>query len=514
MHDLVTANGVPRALVLVAGFAVLAGLLRWKLPSSEPARSWKVELGLLFLVPLVCVPLAVAWMAPHHLGHAWALAASDFGEHCQSFVLAGEDIAHAGYSPKRSRIAGWLVAQLGDGPLTAFLNSAAVSYGLLSMGLYGWGRALHGRMAGLCAAVLALSIAPVASLARTLSFYPQFTAVFVVAAASIAACSRWRHPLVFLGAGAAVGSTMLLGLRGLVWFLPLAGMGLLLTVARPWKRIPLRLGLFVLPLVLSWFAGRLAYHEDATSLERLVNPALRYAELGFEGFAPPYTEATHFVWSRTSLTGLPASLQTLAAGSPVEPPADEVWALAEAPFKKHVLPWAPVTLLGLVGAVAALRRSPRRLAALLAGLLPFVAGLPNGVLLLQSDARFMGTTLPFVALLGGLGLAAVAQGLPDKQEGTRPWWGILVGVLLLLVVGVIPSFLSPTASWRDKPGMPPGNREVGCYLRVAEGGDDSCLQRQRPHSPQCVTAFKEESRAGGTFWPIDVPDDTRPGDRR
>ena len=513
MDELVTAP-VLQALVVTVVLAAAALVVRLKLPSGEPPRSLRVEALAAALTALACTALALLWSAPLHFGGSWALAASDFSEHCQALYFAELAMDHPEYPPKRSRLAGAVVAAMGDGPLDAFLNTALAAHLALSAGLYVWGRALHSRMAGFCTALLSRSLGPVAELVRTMSFYPLFTAVFVLAAASVAVAARWPRVLVFLAAGVLVGSTMLFGLRGLVWFLPFAGAGVVLAVRRPWPRVPLRLGAFLAPIWLAWMLGRVVYHEDATSLERLVNPELRLSELGFEGYGPPYSDDSHFVWGRTPALQIPATLQTLASGPQPPPDRDALWAIAGPPFRAKLLGWMPLVGLATLTAIVGLRRHPRRLFALLATILPFAAGLPNGVLLLLSDTRFLGSSMPFFALVGGVALACLAQPARHQGEGTRPWWGMLVVALLILVTGLVPSFLSPVASWRPEPGMPAGNREVACYLQAGQGGDSTCLQRHRPHSPQCVTSIREELEAGGSRWPISLPDTTRPADRR
>ncbi len=495
---------------LVGVLAVAALLLRWKLPSGE-RDLWqpRVDIPLALGAAAVCTTLALGWLTHVHMGTPYGVCSSDFGEHCQSVVLAGQDIGDPVYSRNRSRIAGWMVSLLGEGPLGALLNSALLSFALLMAGLFAWARALHGRLAGCLVVSLALAIGPITLLARTLSFYPLFTAVFVLLAASVALLARRNDPPMAALTGAMLGCSMLLGLRGLLWFLPLFGASVVLCLGHPWKRLPYRLLALVIPVFVSFQLGSVAYAEDALSLERLINSGRRFHDMGFTGYETFYSGSTHFVWGRSPLMELPATVHTLLTAP--RPSAEELWPLAGPPFRARLLPLVPIGLAGLLASVVALRRQPRRLFALLATLLPFVVSLYNVVLVQLSEDRFLGTTLVALALVGGVGLASVVQRPPGPQAEGRPWGGLLVLVLALLVTGMVPSVLSPDASWRGTRPLGPGQREVACYVWAATEGKWRCLTRYEPFSRECVSRIESEIEAGGPYWPLNLQEPSTKG---
>ena len=495
-------SALSQAGVLICVFAGAALLLRRRLPCGEEDRLTRGDLALGLTVALLVGALATFWFGPLQSGMTWGVRASDFGEHCQAVVLAAEDIAHPHISANRSRISAWLVSLAGEGPLDAFLTTAALSYVVLAGALFAWGRTLHSRLAGVTTALLSLALGPLVQLARTLSFYPLFAASFVVAAACVAWLARSRNAAVAGLCGVALGGIMLLGLRSLAWFLPLTVAATLLCLGRPWRRVPLRLVALALPIVLSFQLGTVAYSEDARSLERLVNPSMRYNDMGIEGFEARYSGTTHFVWGRTPLADLPGSVRTLATG--VRPPMEVLWPHVRQGFGYYVLPWAPVLLSGLLAAFVALRGRPRRVLALGATVAPFLLSGWGSALMHVEPDRFVATAMPAVALAGGLGLASIVQGAPGKASALRPWWMGWVGAVALCVFGVVPSFLAPDASWRRVDPYPPGQMEVACYLHTAAGGDGVCLRLANPHSPQCLSALTEELDAGGTFWPVNA----------
>ena len=62
---------------------------------------------------------------------------------------------------------------------------------------------LAGRVAGLAAVILPLSMSPLVLLSRTVTFYPQVVAVFIVAATTTAAAGTRRTVGTLVLAGAA-----------------------------------------------------------------------------------------------------------------------------------------------------------------------------------------------------------------------------------------------------------------------------------------------------------------------
>ena len=91
---------------------------------------------------------------------------------------------------------------------------------------------------------------------------------------------------------------------------------------------------------------------------------------------------------------------------------------------------------------------------LLGGSVPFAVARNSAIEARFAGLRFLSNGFPIVALIMGLGWATLALGAhPAAQPGTaeagRPWRSLAAGGLLLAVImGIIPTHLSPLASLR------------------------------------------------------------------
>jgi len=104
-----------------------------------------------------------------------------------------------------------------------------------------------------------------------------------------------------------------------------------------------------------------------------------------------------------------------------------------------------VALLGLARGPARLRR----LAALLGPSVPFVVALDGALRFQLSNVRFLYLAAPLLAVLVGLAWATLAEGRTHRDAGVARVRPILaVGLFGALVLGAIPSTLSPLATWR------------------------------------------------------------------
>ncbi|MEY3209950.1 MAG: hypothetical protein RIT28_431, partial [Pseudomonadota bacterium] len=252
---------------------------------EEDAWRWRLDGPLLLGAGLVSGALQSTWLA----GFASAggqLATSDFGDWCAAVATVAEGDA-ARYPAHRARLTAELLAPLARrvGVADAILWGATISGGALASALYLWGRALHGRVAGLAASAFVGAVPPVLLLSRTASFYPEATALFAWGMALATAAARWPKARTLLGAGIGLGLCLLVELRGLIWALPglgVAGLGLLLGPWRPAWSAPLRLVALLIPLALAWSLGPWAYHERTGSLEEQADVRQRLHELGHD----------------------------------------------------------------------------------------------------------------------------------------------------------------------------------------------------------------------------------------
>ncbi|MEC7983874.1 MAG: hypothetical protein VX278_01840, partial [Myxococcota bacterium] len=131
--------------------------------------------------------------------------------------------------------------------------------------LYLWATALFGRLAGIFSVIAALSTGSLCLMTRHLTFYPTITAFFALAGAAttIAMRNQYRSGWPYLLAGIAIGGSLLVDVRGLIWVgmcIPFLGLSIL------WQRkfFPILRNVLLLGLPIwasfqigSWNTGRL-----------------------------------------------------------------------------------------------------------------------------------------------------------------------------------------------------------------------------------------------------------------
>ena len=107
---------------------------------------------------------------------------------------------------------------------------------------------------------------------------------------------------------------------------------------------------------------------------------------------------------------------------------------------------------------------------------PFVLSLDSAIVVKQSHSRFLANALPFLPVLLGVGAASLA-GL--GRDWRRTVAASLIG--LLVVLGAIPTWLSPVATWR-RPSLVT-DRELQRVQGMArgevqalDGSDRSCAR--------------------------------------
>ena len=481
---------------LLAWLPALLALLSLRLLPGGRARPWRTgpDLLLIVTVGLGSGLLHTLWLADFALIQGELSASPDYLEYCwNTGAIATGDAAAFGRN--RSRLAallpGLLARRLGieDGLLVAATLSSCVLAGSLVL----WGRAAHSRLAGLAAALLAGSIGPVAILGRTLTFYPEILAGLVLCSATGMAAARWRTTAACLAAGIGAGLALLLDQRGLIWALPTLGLALAAALWGPARRPRLsglgrRFAAVVLPLLLSFRIGAWAYPEDARSLEQHANPLRELQDRGFldrDADLRP-RQPTRFVWGHTPVTGIPASLATVAELQTLIPPAVAQSAEAQEGRRWYTQPWETVAGVGLLIVIFALRRRPLLLLSLLGLLLPYALSLDSAVSLKRAKPRFLANGMLFLPPLLGVALASLAhRGLRSAPPVAPPRLPArtLAGALLvlLLVLGAVPSWLSPVATWRV--GLRRNDRALWRAREAARDHTGSALDR-------CVAAME------------------------
>jgi len=437
------------------------------------------------LCGVVLALLCGFWLADFHLLDG-PLSSSDFHEYCGGVVALREGVP-GDFTRQRSMLAAapsvWLAGRVGV--LDGMAGAALLSMAGIGVGLYGWGRALGSRLAGVAAVLAGATVAPLVNLSRTLSFYPETTAAFTLGTAAAVAAARWRTlPLLAL-CGAGAGLCFLADLRGLLWGLAVVAVGGLAAVSAPARRWPLRLAVLLLPVWVAWQAGPLAYGPDASPLEGQTDVLQRIRD---RGGTPTWDRSelprTAYVWGRSDPLEIPATLHALAEQARRIPDWMRDHPRSVARREAQLDPVLP--LLGGAGLLTALGlASQRRWRVLLAAgatAVPFVASVRSAVVLGQLHPRYLATSGVLLAALLGASMALLAG---------RGRWRLLAGSVVALVValGVLPSPLSPIAAWRV-PGKAQ-RADIAAFLVEVDTGET-----HHPHGEDCGRGLRQDRDRG------------------
>ncbi len=430
-------------------------------PGADRPPGW-ADLAAMLACGLGLSLLCDRWLAAFHLIDGF-LIGSDFQEYCDSVDAMRPGGDPGLFSGQRSRLAALPSALLsGPGIVEGMARSARWCMAAIGAGIYLWGRALHSRLAGVAGVILAAACAPLVLMVRTVSFYPEITAVFTLAAALCAVAVRWRRPGDLLLCGVGVGLCFLVDLRGLVWGLSALAPALLVALLAPARRWPLRLAALLLPVWLAWIGGRYAYLPDANPLEGQVDLLQRIKDKGGEPeFDRSILPTSEYVWGRTDARNIPTTLATLALQSRLIPAwmADDHRSQQE--VHRSITPLVAPMALALLVALLTLRRRPLLAFTLLVLLVPDVSSLRSAIALGQLYPRYIGSVAPAGAVVAGVALAGVA--------GRGRLRLVLSGAgLLVLVLGGVDSALSPVAGWRQVSATQP--RQLDPFVSVGDDG--------------------------------------------
>ena len=231
------------------------------------ALDWVLAVGLGIAMALLCT----IWLSPFTVPGSRVLGSPDFGEYCWHIGLYVFDAMHE-WGVNRAKLAGLPAGLLAPhiGVMDSLLVSAVGSLAVVVGAVYMWGRALHGRTAGVAAAVVLGAVGPLAALGRMVTFYPPVTAGLALASAGAACALRWRTPLTIAMASIGASVALLVDQRGILWALPALGLAALATVIGPhkrWRGFSLRLVALVLPVMMAWNLGQWSYKPNSRSLE-------------------------------------------------------------------------------------------------------------------------------------------------------------------------------------------------------------------------------------------------------
>jgi hypothetical protein len=390
----------------------------------------------------------------------------------------------------------------------ALLLNAVAGTALTAAGLYLWGSALAGRLAGVVAVLFALTMSPLVVQTRMLSFYPMVNAGLAWAAAGTVVAARTRSPLGLAMAGLGIAAALLVDVRGLVWALPTFGASaaIALGVQGGWRRKALCLGALLLPLLFSHPLGRLAYPSSAYSLEKQVDVRPLFHLHGARGptFKPPFTYDSAYVWGWSPIREVPKTVGFLLENRTVEMPDGVSMEAPAGLIRRQVTPWiraanwlAPATLVLLL-----VTRRGWMAWGLFGSALPYLVALRSLDGMVEVYPRFLTQGLPAVAVLGG-GLVAAGAGLLPLHPWPRLRTALsvsLAGLATAVAFGAVSTPLSPVAPWRI--AWAPVLTEL-----YAVGRDLKSPTGAQPGAPQeaCVAQLRENRKLHARDWSSLVP---------
>ena len=282
---------------------------------------------------------------------------------------------------KRSRLPALLAGTLSveHGIFDALILNAVAGTALGAAALHLWGSALAGRVGGAVAVLLSLAMSPLVLQARMLSYYPMLNAGLALCAAGVAVAARTRSPLGLLLAGVGVGAALLSDVRGLVWALPCLGVALTIAVfaaGKPWVRVA-RVAALALPVALSYPLGAEVFSGATYSLEKQIDVRPLYHLHGSraEGFRPPFSYESNYIWGHSDPLELPETLRFMVDNATVPQPDDLQMHTPQGLLASQVTPWSRAALVLVPLSFAALIRRPWALWASFGAALPYLVAL-------------------------------------------------------------------------------------------------------------------------------------------
>jgi hypothetical protein len=441
--------------------ALVLGFVTGK-PTRPPSFTRLVSLCL--LAGILFSWLSTYWLSLFYLQGS-SVIYSDLIEYCTG--VTAPRALEAGVSAKRSVFPMLLPRAFYDqyGFFDALALGALCSNMAIGMLLFLWGTLLGGVQLGMCTILLALVPAPMTFIGRMLTTYPEMSLCFIFGAVSAFWGITSKRPSAMFVGGIGVGITLLADTRGIVWAFPFAfGLAISALCRGSWSNRFIRIICLTLPIIYSHNIASSVYVFDAIGIEQQVDmrPMLyRWAKL----YPPPWDYPSNFTWGMNPLSEFPKTVQFLVDQGNLDVPDELV--STEVMRGREIAYW--YFLFAGIGGFFALirwRREPWKLFALLVSLSPFLIGFRGALTMLEEHTRFYIQTLPGVIILW----AVAWQSLVDIGAFFSPFQWRKTSFLhlpsqstlcLLLVLGAIPSILSPTSEWRREwSGTDDGFRDI------------------------------------------------------
>ena len=456
LSSLVTLLGVYLFLPLL--LRALGGVRQ----EDEPWRTLP-DLALALVIGLVSTALCYTWLAPHYL-NGWPAVTRDFAKICgdvhlhRLWITAGEPWLDRTLSLLPSAL---LATHLGI--VNSLLVITVFSNVVILGSVHLMARVLLGRWAGIVAALLAGAIFSVPETSHLLHYYPLHAALYTVATTCTLLAVRYDFRLATLGVGLTMAVALLMDSRGVYHLAAPALVALVAIFRGPWRSRLSRLALLVLPLLASWIIAwgispreHTLEHRQWLLLEDVVqgesHQMLDPDRLEGLGWDPEFGR-DGYTWGRPPWLLPRALLRIWRMSSSAKPSLSYALQRNDPAIKTHVLPWLPWLALSGLLAAWALRRRPMLLLSMVVLLSP-PAVMTWFTATTQFSIRLLCLTIWFAPVLLGCGFAGamtIVGGYRGPDLGFRSrhlQTAVLVGAILTLVTGLVPSWLQPEAAWR------------------------------------------------------------------
>jgi len=409
-----------------------------------------------------------------------------------------------------------------------FANSILFT-ALQGAAIYVWARALFNREAGVTAVLLSCALTHLVAMPRVFSFFPSSAGLYTMAAAATAVALRWPGKASLGVAGAGLGMALLADHPGLIYAAPMLALCLVLCrVKGRRKETGRRLAALMIPICLSWVVGHFltplsmasfedkmtiyiatyAAKEDGKPREVPRSRWLKRWALNLDIDQDLDQPTTGYRWGHSGPLQIAKTFTalTVMALEDRPPSQDQSFIEESTQIREGLLsPWLPSFLVGLAVCLAAglLRARTRwRVAGAALIFLPFAALLYSH-LNTELYLRFMLAPLAALPVLLGVALAVLIQ-RGEKRAWLSRYRRLSEGARLLLIggsaaaliLGFIPSWLSPEAPWRETELKI--NHDIKYIQRIA-------LTRLRePRHPmptidsngECTLPFQEDFKRG------------------
>jgi len=212
-----------------------------------------------------------------------------------------------------------------------------------------------------------------------------------------------------------------------------------------------RTAALLLPLCIAWFVGWWAYGPQSHSLEEQVDVRSLYHIFDPENplLAMPWSYPSRYIWGHSPPWEIPMTLRFMYLQASIPAP-EEFMRWQSGGRDVFYGGWFRVASASAAMCLLVLGRHRWRLWGLFCTTFPFLVSLHGVSNMAEFQLRFIATGMPALAVIMGVAFAGLAalrlpyRGAPSSLRAVG-----VVAVLVCVVGGVLPTWLHPTASWRQ-----------------------------------------------------------------